>query len=139
MPDGKAWVHATIGPPELTDPLDALEGDITCKRVGLDPVTDYTLMPGGILMSEQKAQRCAEYRVAYDELRKLYLLDLEACALKETIYTGELEACQKKLEVLAKQSELGWWQRNKGTVGFLIGAVVGVALAVGVLYAVGGR
>lgn len=122
------WVHGTIGPPELVDPLDALAGDVFCQRAGMDPSVDYTLMPGGILMSEQKAKRCAEYKLAYEELRKLYIIDIGAWKTKTTIYTSELDLCQKKVNELTKKAKKGWWDKNKFTVGMLLGVVVGVAV-----------
>jgi hypothetical protein len=133
LPEAASWVYGTYGPPELSELDAAHDGDVVCQQ---RLASDFILLPGGILMSEARAQRCAEYKVAYDELRKLYRIDIELWAVKQKIYDDEIEHCQAEVEKLSKPP--GWWSANKGIVGFILGVVVGVGLTIGIAYAVAG-
>jgi len=130
------WVLSTLGPPDLVDPLDALDGDVFCQELDAG---DLSIVTGGILMSEAKAMRCAEYKLAYQELRLLYAVDIAAWSTKQQIYVDELDLCQKKIMELTKKTEPSWWDSKKGVISFFIGVLLGAALTVGVLYSVGGR
>lgn len=133
IPAAENWVHGTIGAGDI-DGLDALiEGDVFCQRKLAE---GFQLVKGGLLFAEAKAVRLGEYKIAYDELRALYSVDLRAWSMKEKIYVDELEKCQAEVKELSKPS--GFFQRNKGMIGFILGLALGVGATVGIAYAVSG-
>ena len=133
IPAAENWVIGTLGMGDI-DNLDALmEGDVFCQRKLAE---GFALERGGILMSEKKAALLGEYKIVYDELRALYLIDLKAFDLKAQIYTQELEKCQVEIEELSKPP--GWWTANKGLLGFILGMALGVGATVGIAYAISG-
>ncbi len=133
VPAAENWVIGTIGTGDI-DGIDALiEGDVFCQRKLAD---GFQLMKGGLLFAEKKAMRLGEYKIAYDELRALYLLDLRAFDLKAQIFTEELEKCTAEVVKLSKPP--GFFRRNKGMIGFILGLALGVGATVGIAYAVSG-
>ena len=74
----------------------------------------------GMLMSDEKAARFGKFYIAYKELRANYKLDRKLWQGKEEIYLKNLWQADKKIEDM----QPGWWEQNKGTLGFIAGFVV---------------
>jgi hypothetical protein len=134
IPEKDNWVFPTIGTPDITDMKNAQDGEVVCQRADHG---QFQLVASGILMSEAKAGRCADYRVAYDAVKKLYQLDMDLSKTKLKIYEDQLGLAQGKVNELTKENKPGWWATNKGVVGFVLGLVIGVGLTIGVAAAVG--
>jgi len=133
IPAAENWAIGTLGTGDI-DGLDALmEGDVFCQRKLAE---GFALERGGILMGEKKAALMGEYKIAYDELRALYKIDIRGWQLKEKVYTQELEKCQGEVEKLSKPPS--WFQQNKGLIGFILGLALGVGATVGIAYAISG-
>lgn len=133
VPSDDSWAYGTVGPEELPDMEEPYEGDNVCLTVSFGApelrVTGLELLPGGILMSEAKAMRCAQYKVAYDELRALYELDLKGWTLNEEVYQKQLKKADK--EIVSLNKELGsTWNRYKFAIGLGIGFLLSTILAI---------
>lgn len=133
IPKEDSWAFGTVGPEDLPGGEEPYEGDVVCLQVTLDTpklrVEGMLMLHGGILMSEQKALRCADYKVAYDELRGLYSLDLKGWALKEKVYTEQLLRADEEIEKLDGRLN-GTWNRYKFAIGMGIGFLLSTILAV---------
>lgn len=86
----------------------------------------------GILMSEEKATALAKYRVAYPGLRHFCELDRELWSGKWQISQRLLIEADRKIEDM----QPSWWDRNKGTIGFFGGMLVGALTTIAVIYGV---
>jgi hypothetical protein len=132
VPEDQAWAYGTTGTEDL-DGGEPYEGDVVCVKVGLGApklqVTGFVILPGGILMSEAKALRAADYKIAYTELRGLYSIDLQVWAEKDRIYKDNLERADKQIEKLDKQLN-SKWTRYKFAVGMGLGFGLAVVLAI---------
>jgi len=132
IPEDQAWAYGTTGTEDLEGD-EPYEGDVVCVKVGLGApklqVSGLVLLPGGILMSEAKALRAADYKIAYTELRGLYSIDLQVWAEKERIYRDNLERADKQIIKLDKQLN-SKWNRYKFAVGMGIGFGLAVVLAI---------
>lgn len=128
------WVFPTIGTPDIADMKDVQDGETVCQRADHG---QFQLVASGILMSEAKASRCADYKVAYDAVKKLYQLDSDLSKTKLKIYEDQLGLAQAKVQELTRNEKPSWFQANKGVIGFVLGLVIGVGLTIGVAAAVG--
>jgi hypothetical protein len=132
IPEDQAWAYGTTGTEDLEGD-EPFEGDVVCVKVGLGApklqVSGLVLLPGGILMSEAKALRAADYKIAYTELRGLYSIDLQVWDAKEKVYEDNLKRADKQIEKLDKQLN-SKWNRYKFAVGMGIGFGLAVVLAI---------
>jgi len=132
IPKDQSWAYGTVGPEDLGDE-EPYEGDVVCLEVELQApklrVEGLLMLHGGILTSEQKALRCADYKIAYKELRALYVLDLKLWAEKEQIYHHQLSKADGRIEKLEK-AEDSVWNRYKFAVGLGLGFLLSTVLAV---------
>lgn len=132
IPEDQAWAYGTTGEEDLAgeEPYD---GDVVCVKVGLGApalqVEGLFLLPGGVLLSEQKALRCADYKIAYKELRLLYEIDLEAWAEKEKVYQKQLERADKEIVKLDRKLN-STWSRYKFGIGMGLGFLLAVVMSV---------
>jgi hypothetical protein len=94
--------------------------------------------PPGILMSQEMAMRAGRLKVAYDELRGLYEVDLVTMGKERTVYERHLKAADVEIALWRQRARRSWWEQNRGTVGLVLGIVTGAALAVGMAAAVDG-
>lgn len=133
LPEADNWVIGTLGAGDIASLDELLEGDVFCQRKLAE---GFALERGGLLMAEKKAALLGEYKIAYDELRALYSIDLKAWIMKEDIYKDELSQCQTALEKASKPPN--FWTANKGIIGFILGVALGVGATVGIAYAIGG-
>ncbi len=133
IPKADSWAYGTVGPEDLPDGDEPYEDDVVCLQVTLDApklrVEGLLMLNGGILMSEQKALRCADYKVAYVELRALYALDLKGWALKEKVYLEQLGKADEEIEKLDGRLN-GTWNRYKFAIGMGIGFLLSTILAI---------
>lgn len=94
--------------------------------------------PPGIFMSEEMAVRAARLKIAYDEIRGLYEVDLKTMDREREIYERYLKAADMDVADWQRKSQRSWWELHRGEVGLAIGMAVGVALTVGVVAAIDG-
>ena len=90
----------------------------------------------GVLMSQEKAVRAAEYVVAYNELRQLYVVDLTTWGRERQIYERYLEAADGEVDHWKKQAERSWWEKHSGQIGLGAGLIVGAVITVAIVEAV---
>lgn len=132
IPEDQAWAYGTTGTEDLGGDEPYVD-DVVCVKVGLNApklqVSGLVLLPGGILMSEAKALRAAEYKIAYDELRGLYSIDIQVWAEKEKVYHDNLERADKQIIKLEKKLDSPW-NRYKFAIGMGLGFGLAVILAV---------
>jgi hypothetical protein len=106
-----------------------------CTVQGSDPPQKT---PPGILMSQEMAMRAARVRVAYDEVRGLYEVDLRTMDRERQVYDRHLKAADDEIVEWRVKARRSWWEKNRGLVGLSLGLVVGVGLTIGVVAALDG-
>lgn len=104
-----------------------------CTVEGSDPPEKT---PPGILMSQAMAMRSARLKVAYDEMRGLYEVDLRTMDREREVYERHLKAADDEIVEWRVKARRSWWEKNKGTVGLVLGVITGAALTVGIAAAV---
>lgn len=92
----------------------------------------------GILMSQEKAMRAARYVVSYDELRRLYEVDLNTWGREREIYERYLIASEAETKRAWTAAERSWWERNAPHIALIGGFVVGAVLTASIVAAVQG-
>lgn len=92
-----------------------------------------TVERAGICMSTEKATRAARYVVSYDELRRLYTIDLGTWGRERAIYERHLGAADQEIERARKEAERSWFELHSGSIGMAAGFVVGAAITVGIV------
>jgi hypothetical protein len=93
-------------------------------------------VPPGILMSQEMAMRAAQFKVAYEEVRGLYEVDVATIERERLIYERYLNEADKDIARWREKVRRTWWEKNKGFVGMAVGVVVGAGLAVGMAAAI---
>lgn len=127
---------------ELPEPPEDVAAD---KRVVL-PVAECVVegseppekTPPGIYMTQELAGRAARTKVAYDELRGLYEVDLRTMDREREVYQKQLDLADREVASWREKARRTWWEENRGWVGLGIGLVVGAGLAVGIAAAFDG-
>jgi succinate dehydrogenase flavin-adding protein (antitoxin of CptAB toxin-antitoxin module) len=92
--------------------------------------------PPGILMSQEMTMRAARLKVAYDEMRGLYEVDLRTMDREREIYERHLKAADDEIADWKQKARRSWWELNQGTVGLVVGVVTGAALTIGIAAAI---
>jgi hypothetical protein len=87
---------------------------------------------GGLLFSEEKATRLKLYQLGYVQLRGNYIADRKVFAAQRELYEARLKDAGEALQ----RAQPTWLEKNAFQLGILSGAVIGAAMAVGVIYAV---
>lgn len=82
----------------------------------------------GILLSEEKVERCLLYRTRYNELRSIYESDRMVWGAQRELYEERLRLSGEEIYNLQPD----WWDENKLAVGIAIGVVFGIGLSLGV-------
>ena len=80
--------------------------------------------------------RAARTKVAYDEIRGLYEVDLRTMDRERGVYERHLKVADDEIAEWRIKARRSWWELNKGTVGLVLGVVTGAALTVGIAAAV---
>lgn len=114
---------ATPIPPE-GDWVEAVEAGNDCQA---EDGTVFSVQ-AGILLSEDKASRCMEYRIRYDELRQDYEADRMVWGAHRELYEERLRLAGE--EIYSLQPD--WWDENKFAIGVAIGVVLGIGVSIGV-------
>jgi len=127
----------------LPEPLVAvgLPPDVT--REPIPPEADWAvavegveIAPGdlrdGILLSFEKAQRAARLRVAYDEMRSLYGVDIRTWAREREVYERYLRLADEEIVTWREQAERTWWEQHGSEVALWVGLAAGIVLSVSV-------
>jgi hypothetical protein len=97
------------------------------------PLAKDTPSPkNGVLISPEKAVRAAKYKARYNELRTLAELDKRVWKNRAVIHDEQLGQANRTI----KQLTPGWWDKNKGTLGFTTGMVLGAVMTIFVVYGV---
>jgi hypothetical protein len=104
-----------------------------CTIEGSDPPQKT---PPGILMSQEMTMRAARLKVAYDEMRGLYEVDLQTMDREREVYERHLKAADDEIADWKQKARRSWWENNKGTVGLVVGVVTGAALTIGIAAAI---
>lgn len=89
----------------------------------------------GVFLSTEMAIRAARLRVAYDELRGLYQVDLRTMDRERDVYESHLRLASAEITRLRGVAQRSWFEQNAGLLGLLGGVIVGVAVVLGVLAA----
>ena len=106
------------------------------KREGFKPGKSKKLNPGdavpykGLLADVDKILYYKAIQAERDRRRKELEYERKKSAIQKIIYESTLE----NLRARAK-AQSSWWEQNKGLIGFSIGTAVGMAIVVGILYA----
>jgi hypothetical protein len=86
----------------------------------------------GILLSFEKAQRAARLRIAYDELRALYSIDLRTWAREREVYERYLQLADDEIGAWRLRAQRSWWEENGDEFGLFLGLGLGIVLSVAV-------
>lgn len=106
-----------------------------CTVEGSDPPEKT---PPGILMSQEMAMRAARLKVAYDEVRGLYEVDLRTMDRERAVYQRHLKAADDEIAEWRIKARRSWWERNGAQVMLGVGVALGAAFAVGMAAALDG-
>ena len=98
------------------------------------PAEDVTVQPGdvrsGVLLSGARAARAARLRIAYDELRQLYLIDLRTWSRERAVYERYLEISAEETATWRIRAQRDWWETNGDEVSLFLGLGLGIVLSV---------
>lgn len=86
----------------------------------------------GILLSMEKARRAAMLRIAYDELRALYQIDVRTWGRERGVYERYLQLSDEEIATWRGRAQRSWWEENGDEVGLFLGLGIGIALSVSV-------
>lgn len=117
-------------PPDTTrDPIPADEDWVV-------PVEGVEVAPGdvrsGVLLSDARAVRAARLRVAYDELRALYGIDLRTWDRERGVYERHLQLADEEIATWRQRAQRSWWEENGDEFSLFLGIGLGIALSVAV-------
>lgn len=87
---------------------------------------------GGVQISEGLATRFKLYETDSKTLRSLYLADKLVWMAQRQLYEARLRAAGEE----AQRSRPNWFAEHSTELGILLGLIIGVAAAVGVVYGV---
>lgn len=83
----------------------------------------------GILISEGKARRAALYVTRYEEMRRLYEIDLNTWGREREIYEEHIVLAQDEAEEWRERAKRSWWEKNAGPIGLVTGVLLGIVSA----------
>jgi hypothetical protein len=123
-------------PAALPLPTGLPKGDWTAALEDGKCVTDENGGPcpmlTGIVVSEERAWRDAQFRLAYKEIRIGYEVDRKVWGAQRALYEGRLNDANTALE----KAQPNWFQRHAWELGIITGLVVGTGAAIGIVYGV---
>jgi len=91
-----------------------------------------TVVEPGLWASEARVARDVLFRTRYDELRRVYEADRLVWSAHRDYYEERLHLAGEEIEKLQPT----WWDRNKETVLFIAGTLVGFGVTLGITQAV---
>lgn len=86
----------------------------------------------GIQMSMANAQRAAQWRIGYDEIRGLYEVDRRTWVAQTAVFVEGLRTADREIERLRPT----WFEQHSGQIGLATGLFLGAVLAVGIAAAI---
>lgn len=127
---------------ELPDPPEDVPADrrvvlpvSKCVVEGSEPPEET---PPGIYMTQEFAARAGRTKVAYDELRGLYEVDLRTMDREREIYQKQLDLADQEVARLREQARRSWWEQHGAQVMLGVGVALGAAFAIGMAAALDG-
>lgn len=125
---------------ELPDPpVGIAQSDRVVLPVSKCEVEDSEqLTPPGIYMTSEMAALAGRTKIAYDEMRGLYDVDLRTMERERMVYQKQLDLADRETARLRELTKRSWWERNRGWVGLSIGLAVGAGVAIGMAAALDG-
>jgi hypothetical protein len=114
--------------PLVSAPIEKREGykEGTSSVIKKDVVAPHS----GILIDGDKAAYYVAVKAERDRRRKELEAARKNLEIQRIIHKSTLEHVEAK-----QKAHNTWWERNKGLMGFAIGTTVGMAIVVGVMYA----
>ena len=142
IPETK-WVEAEPLPPDpATEKIAAKDGDWIVPMdeeqcIGKDgKIVSDAPKPcpgkGGLLASEERITRLKLYEMDSKALRLNYMADRRVWAAQRALYEARLKDAGEALQ----KAQPDWFERHSFQLGVLGGAIIGVVMAVGVVYGV---
>jgi len=115
--------------PLVSEPIEKREGfkEGTSVVVKKDDPTPHK----GILIDADKAAYYVAVKAERDRRRKELQAARKNLEVQKIIHKSTLEHIEAK-----QRAHNTWWERNKGLMGLAFGTTLGIALTVGILYAV---
>jgi hypothetical protein len=86
----------------------------------------------GIMLSTDMAARAARVKIAYDEMRALYEIELRAREREREAYQRIVEAADEEADLWRERSERTWFERHGWWLGMGAGVIVGAGTAIGI-------
>jgi hypothetical protein len=106
-----------------------------CVVEGSDPPEKT---PPGILLSQEMVMRAARLKIAYDELRGFYEVDIRTMDREREVYERHLKAADDEIIDWRNKAQRSWWERHGAQVMLGVGIVLGVGVTIGVAAAIDG-
>lgn len=117
-------------------PADTTRDPIPPEDDWVVPVEDAVVAPGdvrsGVLLSDARAARAARLRIAYDELRALYLIDLRTWGRERGVYERHLQLADEEIAAWRTRAQRSWWEESGDEFSLFLGLGLGIVLSVGV-------
>jgi len=117
-------------PPEPAPPgQERVVGVDECIIEGSNPPE---LTSPGIYMTQETAMAVARLKVAYDELRGLYIVDIRTMDRERAIYERYLKIAENESNEWQKKARRSWWEEHGPQVMLGVGIVLGIGASVGI-------
>lgn len=117
-------------------PADTTRDPIPPEDDWVVPAEDVEVAPGdvrsGVLLSDARAARAARLRIAYDELRALYLIDIRTWGRERGVYERYLQLADEEIAAWRTRAQRSWWEESGDEVSLFLGLGLGIVLSVGV-------
>lgn len=108
-------------------------GGLTAEQAAC--VRSLGLDPGGFVMSEQKLVSLSELRLYAEQTYSDGLANGAICTAHLDATWNQLKKADKLLDDIHER-ENSWWNRNKGTITFAAGFIVGAGSSILIVYGV---
>lgn len=117
---------------DLPDEVARPDGGVQTTPVEHAQRADGSEAGAGILFSSETAAYVGHLRIGYDEVRQLYLIDLRTWGRERTVYERHLTLADEEIVRLRELAVRSWLEENGGTLGLVIGIVVGMGATIGI-------
>jgi len=124
-------------PAEVSSSKRVVEAVKTCE-IEVRDGEEWRAVGPGIFMSFEMAKRAADTRIAYDEMRELYEVDLRTMDREREVYQRQLDLADDEIVRQRERARRTWLERNRGWLGLGIGLALGAGLAIGMAAALDG-
>ena len=138
--------ESTLPAPLFTTELPEPPEDVPADRRVVLPVSKCVVegseppeeTPPGIYMTQEMAARAGRTKVAYDELRGLYEVDLRTMDSEREVYQKQLDLADQEVAEWRERARRTWWEQHGSQVMLGVGVALGAGLAVGIAAALDG-